>query len=74
MSTENIFIAHPSNNEQLNALKAILKALKIKFEVKKADESPYNTDFVEMVIDAENEIKEGKGTKVNSTDFDNLWK
>lgn len=74
MSTENIIIAHPANNEQLKALKAILKALKIKFEVKKADESLYNTDFVEMVIDAENEIKEGKGTKVNSTDFDNLWK
>lgn len=74
MSTENIIIAHPANNEQLKALKAILKALKIKFEVKKADESLYNTDFVEMVIDAEKEIKEGKGTKVNSTDFDNLWK
>jgi hypothetical protein len=73
MSTENIFIAHPSNNEQLNALKAFLKALKIKFEIKKAEET-YNTDFVNMVIDAEKEIKEGKGIKINSTDFDNLWK
>ncbi len=73
MSTENIFIAHPTNNEQFNALKAILKALKIKFEVKKAEE-PYNTDFVNMVLDAEKDIKQGKGIKVTSADFDNLWK
>lgn len=73
MSTENIFIAHPTNNEQFNALKAMLKALKIKFEVKKAEE-PYNTDFVNMVLDAEKDIKQGKGIKVTSADFDNLWK
>jgi len=57
----------------LNALKAFLKALKVKFEIKKAEET-YNTDFLNMVIDAEKEIKEGKGIKINSTDFDNLWK
>ena len=68
MSTENIFIAHPANNEQFNALKAILKALKIKFEVKKAEE-PYNTDFVNMVLDAEKDIKQGKGIKVTSAEL-----
>lgn len=73
MSTESIFIAHTVNNVQFNALKAILKALKIKFEVKKAEE-PYNTDFVNMVLDAEKDIKQGKGIKVTSADFDNLWK
>ena len=73
MNTENIFIAHPTNNEQLNALKAFLKALKIKFEIKNAEE-PYNTDFVNMVLDAEKEIKDGKVTKLTSEEFDNLWK
>ena len=33
MQTQNIFIAHPANAEQVNALKAVLKALKIKFEI-----------------------------------------
>ena len=72
MQAENIFIAHPTTIDQLNALKAVMKALKIKFEVSK--EKPYNTDFVDMVLDAEKEIKNGKGLKVTSKGFDNLWK
>ena len=32
MQTENIFIVHPANTEQVNALKAFVKALNIKFE------------------------------------------
>jgi hypothetical protein len=31
MPTQNIFIAHPTNKEQIDALKAIVKAFKIKF-------------------------------------------
>ncbi len=73
MKTENIFIAHPANNEQLIALKAFLKALKIKFEVTHADKL-YNPDFVNMVLDAEKEIKSGKGVIVSTNDFENLWK
>ncbi len=33
MSSTNIFIAHPATDEQLNALKAVVKALKVKFEI-----------------------------------------
>ena len=73
MQTENIFIAHPANNEQFNTLKAILKALKIKFEITKT-EKPYNPEFANMVLDAEKEIKNGKRVKVSSDNFDNLWK
>ena len=73
MQTDNMLIAHPANSEQFNALKAFLKALKIKFEVKKHEE-PYNAEFVNMVLDAENEIKTGKGLKVTSEELDNLWK
>jgi|GEM_PF-4067994 len=40
MQTENIFIAHPTTIDQLNALKAVVKALKVKFELKK--ENPYD--------------------------------
>ena len=47
MATENIFIVHPENTEQVNALKAFVKALKIKFEI--ANEKPYNQDFVAKI-------------------------
>ena len=40
MPTESIFIAHPTTADQLNALKAVVKALKVKFELKK--ENPYD--------------------------------
>jgi len=37
-------IMHPKNDEQLSALKAFAKALKVDFEI-----SPYNTDFVAKI-------------------------
>ncbi len=40
MQTDNVFIAHPTTIDQLNALKAVVKALKVKFELKK--ENPYD--------------------------------
>jgi len=64
--------AHPQNSSQLDAIKAFMKALKIKFEVTK--DKPYNPEFVNMVLDAEKEIKQGKGHKVSSKEFDGLWK
>jgi hypothetical protein len=61
-------IVHPGNKEQLAALKAFMKALKISFEEEK---SPYNSEFVKMIQQGDEEIKAGKGVKV---DIDNLWK
>ena len=66
------FIVHPINVEQENVLKTLFEALKINFEVTK--EKPYNQEFVSMVLQAENGIKQGKGMKVTSEEFDNLWK
>lgn len=59
-------IVHPENKEQLVAIKAFMKALKINFE-KKADESPYNPDFVEMVKKAE------RNASYKTVDPNNLW-
>ena len=64
--------AYTKNNTQIDALKAFLKALNIKFELNK--ESSYNHEFVSMVKEAEQEIKEGKGKNVSSDEFDGLWK
>ena len=60
------------NTEQENVLKAFFNAHKIQFEV--SEEKPYDKDFVEMVLQAEDGIKKGKGKKVSSEEFDNLWK
>jgi hypothetical protein len=61
-------IAHPKNKEQLAALKAFVKALKIDFETEK---SPYNTEFVKQILKAKEDIKNGKGVKIAVED---LWK
>jgi len=60
---------HPANQEQLEALKAIAKALKVTFETKP---DTYNPEFVDKILSAEKAKKEGKkGLRV---DVDNLWK
>jgi len=71
----NTIIVHPDSEEKWKALKAFLKALNIPFELPPASkEKPYNNEFVNMVLEAEKDIKKGKGTKMSSKDFDNLWK
>jgi len=67
MQTENIFIVHPANEEQVNALKAFVKALKIKFEV--TTEKAYNTDFVEKIQKSKKEFEEGKFKRVEKDDL-----
>lgn len=71
MQTHNIFIAHPTNVEQVNVLKAVVKALKIKFEVAKETESPYNKDFVDMVLKGDKDFKQGNFKTIKTKD---LWK
>jgi hypothetical protein len=61
-------IAHPKNEEQATALKAVMKVLRIDFETK---ESPYNPEFVKEILQAREDIKSGKGVKVSVED---LWK
>ena len=67
MQTENIFIVHPANEEQVNALKAFVKALKIKFEV--TTEKAYNADFVEKIQKSKKEFEEGKFKRVEKDDL-----
>jgi hypothetical protein len=61
-------IVHPQNKEQLDALKTFMKAFNISFEEKEAN---YDPEFVAMVLQGDQDIKAGKGIKV---DIDNLWK
>ena len=61
-------IVHPDNKEQLVALKAFMKALKISF---KAEKSTYDPEFVAMIKHGDEDLKAGKGVKV---DIGDLWK
>lgn len=74
MKTENIFIAHPQTTEQLEALKAFMRALKIKFEISTKQNDNYNPEFVEKVLQGDKDITEGKGKKITLDELNKLWK
>jgi hypothetical protein len=61
-------IVRPKNKEQLNAIKAVLKALKVDFVSKK--EKNYNPEFVKKILKSKTQAKGGKVTKI---DVENLW-
>ena len=61
MNSSDIIIVHPSE-DKIEALKAFLKALKIKFEI--ATSKPYNDDFVNDILQGDEDIKNGKGKKI----------
>ena len=63
------FTIHTEDKEHLKALKAVLKALKIKFEISK-DDKPYNPEFVAKIEKSRKEIAEGKTTRVSIDKLD----
>lgn len=65
-----MIITHPTNVNEENALKAFLKALKIKFEV--ATEKSYNKEFVAKIKKSKQEIEDGKVTRVKKGDLQNF--
>lgn len=69
MKAQNVLIAHPSNANELSVIKAFFEALKIKFEV--AQDSPYNTEFVNKIQKSRKQAAEGKTVKI---DLDDIWK
>lgn len=73
MKTSDIIIVHPGSDDKFEALKAFMKALKIKFEVPK-NKSPYNSEFVAMIQQGDKDFKNGKGKKITLKELDDLWK
>ncbi|HAZ03464.1 MAG: hypothetical protein A2W90_16545 [Bacteroidetes bacterium GWF2_42_66] len=72
MKTHNILIAHPSNEQEMNTIKAFFEALKIKFEV--AKDTPYNPEFVAKIERGREEYRKGKGTSISINELNNLCK
>lgn len=58
----------PENKEQLSAIKAFAKALKVKF---KTENTHYNPEAVAKVRQGEEDYINGKGVKIATED---LWK
>ena len=72
MKNQEVLIARPSNSIEVNAIKAFLKALNIKFET--AKESPYNQEFVGKIAKSRKDYKEGKGKTITVKALEKLWK
>ncbi|MGC4129460.1 MAG: hypothetical protein QM564_07835 [Bergeyella sp.] len=65
--------AYTEDSSQIEAIKAFMKALKIKFEFSK-EKSPYNTEFVQKIKQGDEDLKNGKGRAVTLEELDSLWK
>ena len=63
------FTIHTEDKAHLNAVKAVLKALNVKFEISKKDK-PYNPEFVAKIIKSKKEIATGKTTRINIDKLD----
>jgi hypothetical protein len=66
--------AYTDNSTQVDAIKAFMKTLKIKFEVSKETKSPYNPEFVAKIKRGQQEIAEGKGVKITLDELKALCK
>ena len=68
--------AYTEDASQIEALKAVIKAFKIKYTISKAEEegSLYDPEFVAMIKQGEKDLKNGKGIKMTSDELENLCK
>ncbi|WP_281227427.1 DUF2683 family protein [Flavobacterium aquiphilum] len=53
-------------------LKSLAKSLG--FEIIQEKEKPYNPEFVKEILEAREELRQGKGIKMTIEDIDKLWK
>ncbi|RYY24941.1 MAG: hypothetical protein EOP41_05510 [Sphingobacteriaceae bacterium] len=61
-------ILRPKTKEQVKAIKAVAKALKVEV---KTEKSPYDPEFVKKILEGHEAVKNGKGVKIALED---LWK
>jgi hypothetical protein len=64
-------IFQPDNQEQVKALKAFAKALKISFKI---EDKPYDPEFVAKIKNSREDFEAGKGRAITVDELDSLWK
>jgi hypothetical protein len=76
MQTQEIFIAHPTNKDQVKALRSVVKAFKVKFEIRKEtiieDDEPTKEAVLKNIKQGLEEVKlmqQGKLKKTSLKDF-----
>lgn len=67
-------IAYTDSSYQIDAIKGFMKALKIKFEMAKEVDSPYNAAFVKKIQQGDEDLKKGKGKKISIEELERLYK
>jgi hypothetical protein len=60
-------IVEPKNKKELTAIKAVLKALDVSFRT--GEESTYDPEFVAKIKRSEQQVKEGKVTRVKKEEL-----
>lgn len=68
MSTSKTFVIRPENDEQEEALKAFIKALKMKFEI--FGEDPYDSAFVLKIEESREDYRKGEYTRIAKEDLE----
>jgi hypothetical protein len=68
--------AYTEDASQIEAIKAVIKAFKIKYKISKVDDtaSPYDPEFVSMIKKGEQDLKEGKGITMSIQELEDLCK
>ena len=68
--------AFPDDESQIEAIKSVFKALKIKYSIYEVSEPEpiYKKEFVEMIQQGEKDLTDGKGININLEDLDELCK
>lgn len=68
--------AYTDDASQIEAIKALFKAFKIKYTISKVteEEVSYNPEFVEKILKGDEDLKAGKGVKMSLEDLEKLCK
>ncbi len=66
-------IAHPENEQQADALKAVMKALNVPFEEEK-DTTEYMLSSEANAIKLNESIEQVKNGNIHSVNLDDIWK
>ena len=69
--------AYTEDASQIEAIKAVIKAFKIKYIISKIDDeskSLYDRHFVAMIKKGEEDLKEGKGISMTLQELEDLCK
>ena len=67
--------AYTENSEQIEAVKAVIKAFKIDYKITNVEEreSIYKPEFIEMIKQGEKDLAEGKGISMTMVELEKLY-